>query len=564
MEKIWLKNWPQDLPKEMVYPHGKKPVFEYLRLHAKKNPEKEAIVYYGKHISYRELDESSDRFANYLIGKGIKKGDRVGIFMGNCPQYVIAIFGIHKMGGVVCPISPMFKELELKYQVNDSELSCLVTLDIYMPIVNNIKKDIPTVKSIVVTNYNDYLPAEPVMPLVEYMKIPRQNDAFIGVDDFMEVLKTADSTPPTVDIDMDNDISILEYTGGTTGLPKGAMLTHHANLFKPTGMARVRELNENSVEITCMPFFNIAGMTCMVGIVIFGGTNVLITQFDPLSALIAADRYKATSMYTAVPAFVQMIHHPDARKYDLSSFKIALATSFVISLNEKIAQQWSDLTDGCLLLEAAYGLSETHTADTFMPRQMVKYGSVGIPTFETEVKILDLNDKTKEVSIGEQGEIAIKNPGCMKGYWKKKEATEDTLVDGFVLTGDIGKVDEDGFLWWLGRFKEMIKVSGFSVFPEEVEALLNQHPAIMESAVIPVPDVRKGEVVKAFVVLRPEQKGIIEPDEIITWARKNMTPHKVPAYVEFREQLPKSGVKLLRRILRDEENEKRKADEQIS
>ena len=174
MEKNWLKSWPQDLPSELEYPHGKKPVFEYLRFYAKKFPEKEAIIYYGKTISYRELDESSNRFANYLISNGLKKGDRVGVFMGNCPQYIIAIFGVQKMGGVVCPISPMFKELELKYQVNDAELSCLVTLDIYMSIVNNIKNEIPTVKNIVVTNYNDYLPAKPVMPVADYMKIPRQ------------------------------------------------------------------------------------------------------------------------------------------------------------------------------------------------------------------------------------------------------------------------------------------------------------------------------------------------------------------------------------------------------
>ena len=331
------------------------------------------------------------------------------------------------------------------------------------------------------------------------------------------------------------------------------MLTHRANLFKPTAMAQVRELNENSIEITCMPFFNIAGMTCMVGIVIYGATNVLLTQFDPLAALIAADRYKATTMYTAVPGYVQMINHPDARNYDLSSFKIALCTSFVISLNEKIAQQWSELADGSILVEAAYGLSETHTADTFMPRHKVKYGSVGIPTFETDIKILDLDDKTREVPIGEQGEIAVKNPGCMKGYWKNEAATKETLVDGYVHTGDIGKFDEDGYLWWLGRLKEMIKVSGFSVFPEEVESLLNQHPDIAESAVIPVPDDRKGEVVKAFIVLKPERKGQVEPEEIIKWARSNMTPHKVPVYVEFRDELPKSGVKTLRRLLRDEE-----------
>jgi long-chain acyl-CoA synthetase len=181
---------------------------------------------------------------------------------------------------------------------------------------------------------------------------------------------------------------------------------------------------------------------------------------------------------------------------------------------------------------------------------------MGIPGYEAEFKIVDFDNKTRELPIGEEGEIALRNPGCMKGYWNKPEATAETLIDGWVFTGDVGRFDEDGYLYWLGRRKEMIKVSGFSVFPEEVESLLNQHPAVLENAVIPVPDAKKGEVVKSFIVLKPEYAGKITPEEIINWARENMSPHKVPVYVEFREDLPKQGVKLLRRILRDEEESK--------
>ena len=550
MEKIWLKNWPKDLPKELVYPQGKIPVFEYLRINAKESPNKTAIIFYGKEINYRELDQSSDRFANYLLNKGLRKGERVGIFMGNCPQYIIAVFGVHKMGGIVCPISPLFKEQELKYEINNALMTGLLTAGILFPLICNIKNEIPTVKFTVVTNYNDYLPSEPVMPVVEYMKIQKQ--PVTGTDDFMEIMKIEAPCPTVVSIDMEKDISLFEYTGGTSGLPKGAMLTHLAHLYKPLCIAQVRGLNEDSVELTCMPYFNIAGMTCMIGIVLYGATNICITQFESKAVLIAIERYQATSMYTAVPGYLMMMQHPDVKKYRLDSLKKSLTTSFVVSLNEKISQQWSELTGGCPLLEAAYGLSETHTADTFMPSHFVKYGSVGIPTYENEIQILDVNDKTKEVPIGEQGEITIRNPGCMKGYWNNKEATESTLVDGFVLTGDIGKFDEDGYLWWLGRFKEMIKVSGFSVFPEEVEAILNQHPDIVESAVIPVQDTKKGEVVKAFIVLKAERAGLVTSDEIMSWSKNNMASHKVPAYIEFRNELPKSGVKLLRRLLREE------------
>lgn len=551
-----MKHWPEALPKELVYPHGKIPIFEYLRINAKKHPDKAALIFYGREISYKELDDSSDRFANYLISQGLQKGDRVGLFMGNCPQYVIAHFGTQKMGGIVCPVNPMFKELELKYEVNDAGMSVLVTMDLYMPVVNNIINDSPTLKKVIFSNFNDYLPAEPTLPLLDYMKIPRK--PVKGADDFVEVIKNADSNPPVVEIDIMTDICLFEYTGGSTGLPKGAMLSHNAHLFKAVVTKHVSYLDENSVILSTMPYFHIAGMLFMISPIIAGATNVSCAQFDPLTALQAIDKYKVTYQYTAVPANVAMMSHPEAKNYDLSSLKLNLASSFVIALNEEISKQWYNFTNGCALLEGAYGLSETHTGDTLCPPQKIKYGSMGIPTFETEFKIVDPNNKSVELGVGEQGEIALRSPSCMNGYWNKPEATAETLIDGFVFTGDVGMIDKDGYLWWMGRFKEMMKVSGHSVFPEDVESLVNQHPAVMESAVISVPDAKKGEVVKVFIILHPNQKGKVTEQEIINWAKDNMTPHKAPAYVEFKDELPKSGVKLLRRILRDEEAAKSK------
>lgn len=555
MEKIWMKHWPEDLPKEVEFSEGKIPVFEHLRIHARKNPQKPAIIYYGKEISYQELDESSDRFANYLLDLGLVKGDRVGLFLGNSPQYIIAHFGVQKMGGIVCPCSPLFKEMELRYEVNDAGMKCLVTLDLYMPIVNNCLKDMPTLLSVVTTSFRDYLPEEPTLPLVDYMNIPKQQVP--GTQDFLELLTKWPAEAPVVKIDMDSDIALFEYTGGTTGLPKGAMLSHYSHLFKPSTTAMLCGINENSRVLTLMPYFNIAGMLFLLAPVLKGATNIIITQFDPLTALKAIDRYKVTFMYTAVPMNLAIMGHPEASKYDLSSLDLNLCTSFVVALDEKISKGWEAFTKGCELLEGAYGLSETHTADTFCPRQKIKYGSMGIPGFEAEFKIVDFDDKSRELPLGEEGEIALRNPGCMKGYWNKPEATASTLIDGYVHTGDVGRFDEDGYLYWLGRKKEMIKVSGFSVFPEEVETFLNQHPAVMENAVIPVPDAKKGEVIKSFVVLKPDSVGKVTAEEIITWARENMSSHKVPVYIEFRTELPKQGVKLLRRILRDEEEGKR-------
>ncbi|MCK5782830.1 MAG: AMP-binding protein [Desulfobacterales bacterium] len=558
MKKIWMKNWPDDMPKKVVFSEGERPIFEYLRLHAERTPDKIAIINYGREISYKELNEASDAFAAYLIDIGLQKGDRVGLFLGNCPQYIIAHFGIQKMGGIVCPCSPLFKEMELCYEVNDAGMKCLLTLDIFMPIVGNVLVKMPSLVSVVTTNFNDYLPDKPSLHLVDYMKIPGQE--IPGTTAFTEIILKYTGTPiPEVEIDLHSDVALLEYTGGTSGLPKGAILSHYAHLYKPSVANTLMGMTSESRVLTTMPFFNIAGMLFLVGPILRGATNILLTQFDPLSVLQAIDTYKATEWYSAVPMNLAVMNFPEADKYNLSSLKLNLCTSFVVSLNEKISKQWKEFTGGCLLLEGAYGLSETHTLDTFCPRHKIKYGSMGIPSFDEEFKIVDFKNKTKELPVGETGEIVLRNPGCMKGYWNKPEQTATTLIDGWIHTGDVGKFDEDGYLYWLGRQKEMIKVSGFSVFPEEVEALLNQHPAVLENAVIPVAHAKKGEVIKTFIILKPGFVSNIEPDDIIQWARKNVSSHKVPAYVEFRDELPKQGVKILRRILRDEETRKESA-----
>ncbi len=556
MEKIWMKHWPENMPRTVDFPEGRIPIFEYLRIHAARTPDKAAIINYGREITYKELDEASDSFAGYLMETGLRKGDRVGLFMGNCPQYIIAHFGIQKMGGIVCPCSPLFKERELSYEVNDAGMKCLLTLDIFMPIVGAVLKEMPTLLSVVTTNFNDYLPEEPALKVMDYMKIPKQE--IPGTKDFVEALSEFHGAfLPEVAIDMDNDIALFEYTGGTSGLPKGAMLSHFAHLYKPCAANTIMNITGDSRVLTTMPFFNIAGMLFLVGPVLKGATNILLTQFDPLSVLQAIDTYKATEWYSAVPMNLAVMGHPKASAFDLSSLKLNMCTSFVVSLDEKISKNWETFTKGCLLLEGAYGLSETHTLDTFCPRQKIKYGTMGIPSFEEEFKIVDFDDKSKELPIGSQGEIVVRNPGCMKGYWNNPEQTATTLIDGWVYTGDVGKFDEDGYLYWLGRYKEMIKVSGFSVFPEEVEALINQHPAVLENAVIPVHDPKKGEVIKSFIILKPEFEEKITPEEIIAWSKKSMSSHKVPVYIEFRKELPKQGVKLLRRILRDEEAEKK-------
>ena len=288
--------------------------------------------------------------------------------------------------------------------------------------------------------------------------------------------------------------------------PKGPCSVSYAALFKTAAVCAIAGITKDTVSLVSMPVFHIAGMVAGMNSCIYAGaTQVLFTQFDMVATMEAIQRYKANFWYSAVPMNVGIMMHPAGRSYDMSSMKLCLTSSFGITLTEEISRQWEAFTGGGLLIEGAYGLSETHTADTYVPRDKVKYGTMGIPGFEADFKIVDLADRTREMPLGESGEITLKNPGVFKGYWKKPEETANTLIDGWVYTGDVGKFDEDGFLYLLGRAKEMIKVSGFSVYPEEVELMLNKYPGVAQSAVIGIPDPQKMEVVKAFIVMNPER-----------------------------------------------------------
>jgi long-chain acyl-CoA synthetase len=549
MDNIWMKHWPQDLPTKISFDQGEIPLHDYLRCQAKKMPDKPAIIFYGRDITYGELDLASDRFAAYLLSKGIVKGDRVGVFLLNCPQYAIAHFGIQKIGAIVCPCSPLFKELELEYELNDAGIEVLVSLDLFMPVVQKVLAK-TGLRQVVTTNLNDYLPDQPSLPLIDHMKIPKQ--PIPGTDDFLEIVSKGEVSLPSVAIDMKNDIGLLQYTGGTTGLPKGCMLSFYAALFKTASTAGIAGMTQDSVCLVTMPIFHIAGMLAGMNSCIYaGGTQVLLTLFDVKTAAQAISKYQADFWYSAVPMNVGIMADPGCKEYDLSSLKLCLTSSFGIQLTREIAEQWKGYTKGGLLVEGAYGLSETHTADTFVPRHYIKYDTCGIPGPDAQFKILDLEGSGQEMAQGEAGEIILKNPGVFKGYWNKPDETASTLIDGWVHTGDIGKFDADGYLCLLGRVKEMIKVSGFSVYPEEVEMLLNAHPQVVQSAVIGVEDPVKGEVVKAYIILG--QGSDLNEQGLISWAKEHMSAYKCPRYVEFREVLPTLATgKLLRRKLKEE------------
>jgi len=356
----------------------------------------------------------------------------------------------------------------------------------------------------------------------------------------------------TEKVDIRNDVGLMVFTSGTTGRPKPAMLTYGNALFKTAAAAQGYTMASEDVTLASAPLCHITGMLMGLNIPVYSGHEcVLLTRFDPETAISAIEMYKVNKMYTIAPMNAAILHHPGIENRDLSSLEINMATSFGMTIDEKMAEAWEKLTNGCLLFEASYGLSETHTLDTMMPLDGIKYGTCGIATFETEIRIVDL-DTGKDLSPGEQGEVAIKSPGVFKGYLNRPEATKKTLKDGWVFTGDIGTVDEQGYLHFEGRVKEMIKSSGFSVFPEDVESLLSDHPAIYQSAVIGMPVTGKGEQVKAFIVLKPEHKNKVTENDLIEWSKKKMAAYKYPREIEFLDQLPvTSSGKVLRRLLKE-------------
>ena len=532
---------------------GEMPLHEYLRHHARTQPGHAAFIWYGREIGYAELDRASDAFAALLHSLGVAAGDRVALYMGNCPQYIIAHFGIQKLGAIVGPCGPLFKAHELRYQLDDLGAKVIVAARHLAPIVEEVRAE-TAIAHVFLTGHADMLPADPPIALPDELRADRQATATPppGTRDLLEALEAfRDVAPPSHAPDLD-EVALMTYTSGTTGMPKGAMLSLRNALFKTAVTADGNDVRGDDVMLAIAPMYHIAGMLVGIDVTVYAGaTTVLMHRFDPLAVLQAIDRHRVTWWYSMAPMNLAVMEHPEAARYDVSSLRINPATSFGITLTEPLARRWAEFTGGCPTFEFAYGLSETHTCDTWMPVDAVRWGTQGRPMPGVEIRIID-PDTGLDRPRGELGEIIVRSPGSFKGYWNKPEATAKTLRDGWVHTGDMGRIDEAGYLSFVGRFKEMIKVSGYSVFPEEVETILIRHPAIRQAAVLGIPDPRRGEAVRAYVVKEPG--AAVQAEEIIAWARENMATYKAPREVRFRDALPATGAgKVLRRLLREED-----------
>ncbi|MGG3467184.1 AMP-binding protein [Neobacillus pocheonensis] len=551
MVKTVRPYWPKQVPTQLTYLQGEKPLVEYLEQHGKQRPNETAYIFYGNKITWVKLLDSVNRFSSYLRKKGVKKGSCVALYLQNCPQYIIAHFAIQKLGGIVVPLNPMFKENELAYYLEEAPIEGIIVGSEGFPLVKKAIEKVRPLNFVVTANYDDFLPDQTEWKFPEEFIFPKQT--FPEADDFYEILQTEMPVDVKVNVNLWNDVGLMVFTSGTTGRPKGAMLTYGNALFKAAASSQANGITGDEILLASAPLCHIAGMLMGLNTPIYSGRPcVLFIRFDPLATVEAIEKYRVSYWYSIAPMNWAILQIPGIAERDLSSLKTNLATSFGVQVTKDLSDKWKTITNGSILYEAAYGLSETHTCDTFMPRERIKFGSCGIPVYDTEIRILNL--ETGEVQpTGKQGEIVVKNPGVFKGYLNRSNATAETLKDGWVHTGDVGYLDEEGYLFFIGRVKEMIKSSGYSIFPEDVEALLNLHPAIRQSAVIGIPDPIKGEVVKAFVVLKDSAAENPTPSDIIKWSKENMAAYKYPRYVVIKEQLPATpSGKVLRKLLKED------------
>ncbi|WP_142827672.1 AMP-binding protein [Planococcus soli] len=551
-EKPWLAHYPPEIPHTLTYPSM--PVQEYLTKAYEKYPQKVAIHFMGKELSYEELYQSSMKFANYLQKIGIKKGDRVSIMLPNCPQAVISFYGILYAGGVVVMTNPLYTEREIAYQMKDSGARAIISLDILFPRISKVIKE-TDLENVIITGIKDYLtfPKNLVYPFIQ----KKQYGMTVKVEHrgvnhlFTEIMKTSQPFVVETPFDFEEDLALLQYTGGTTGSPKGVMLTHKNIISNATmcdnWLYKCKKGEETIMGI--IPLFHVYGLTTVLILsVMLGNKMVLLPKFDPETALKTINKQKPTLFPGAPTLYIGLMNHPDIAKYDLSSIEACLSGS--APLPAEVQEKFEKLTGGKLV--EGYGLTETspvsHSNLVWGER---KKGSIGFPYPDTDCKIFQTGT-TDPVPNGEIGEIAIKGPQVMKGYWNKPEETAATIVDGWLLTGDLGYMDDEGNFFIVDRKKDMIIAGGFNIYPREIEEVLYEHEAIQECVVAGIPDPYRGETVKAYIVLK--EGYTVTEEELDTHCRENLASFKVPRIYEFRKELPKTAVgKILRRSLVDEE-----------
>jgi long-chain acyl-CoA synthetase len=498
-------------------------ITEILQKTAQRLPDKMAFYFDDQGTMYKDLQNLAESCALGLQRVGVKKGDRVAIFAPSSLEFIIAWFGAVRLGAVVIPVNIMLKARESKYILENAEVHTLIVHQSQVDMVNSFRSSLPFLKNSVV--------------------VGKQPPA--GSRSFADLISEGPSRAMMV-VCAPDDTATMIYTSGTTGFPKGAMITH-ANLYSNVqGIIEALHLDENMIRVSVTPLFHAMGLTVnMLAVTTLGATAIIQAKLDFEEFLKANEKYRATMISGAPALHYLLAYDPRTEKYDLFSWKVAMSGSapLPVEVLRKFEEKFK------IPMIEAYGLTEVTTAATANPFSGVrKPGSVGLPLRDLEVKIFD--DQDRDVPVGEVGEIVIRGPAVMKGYYNNPQATAETLRGGWLHTGDLGKMDEDGYVYILDRKKDMIICSGYNVYPREIEELLHTHPAVLEAAVIGIPDPKRGESPMAFIILRPGQK--IKQEELIQFCRDNLAAYKVIKAVKFMEEFPRNpNRKVLKRELRE-------------
>ncbi len=545
VEPVWRRHYEGGVPYSLEYPEYVVP--DFLEESARTHPRRAMLVFAGRRLSYAHVNALADRFAGGLLSLGVRPGDRVVIQLPNCPQFPIAFYGALKAGAVAVPVNPLYRGQDLAGILADSGARVLVTLSKFYPAVREVRGDAP-VEKVVVTGIKEYLPAR-LRALFTLFKERKEGHAFPRGEDvlsFQEVLRLGAHVGGARREPW--DLAVLQYTGGTTGTPKAAMLTHRnlvANALQaihwfPT-LRRGKE-----VFAAALPFFHVYGLTGALNApVAWAATIVLFPQFNAREVLQGVARYQVT-FFPGVPAmYVAMNHLKDLARHPLSSVKLFFSGAAPLPLEVK--ERFERLSGGTVV--EGYGLSEASPITHVNPGYgLQKAGSIGIPVPDTEARIVDLETGERELGPGEEGELLVRGPQVMKGYWNRPEETAAALRGGWLHTGDVARVDEDGYFFIVDRKKDMVCVGGFNVYPREIEDLLYRHPAVKEAAVAGVLHPVRGETLVAYVVPRDE----VKPSQIVAFCREHLPPYKVPRKVRIVEAIPKTLIgKPLRRAIRE-------------
>jgi long-chain acyl-CoA synthetase len=551
MDQPWLKFYDDDVPRTLTYPSITIP--DLLRQTAEKHADQIATVFVGGRLSYAQLMQQVDRVAAALHAMGVRKGDRVAIMLPNCPQTIISYYAVLSIGAVTVLTNPLYVEKELEHQWGDSDVKAAIFLDIFWPKVETVSKDL-NIELLITTGVHEYMSfVKGVLAPIElrrqgrWVEIPKAS----GVHQFKDLVHSRRRKPQDIDLSPD-DLACLQFTGGTTGVPKGAMLTHN-NLVASVHQIRQFLLAEhNEAEdkaIAIMPIFHVYGMNGVMNLAVRLAATQLLLPRPEIKDVIDAIVNERPTFFLGIPAlYVAINNYPTIDKIDLTSIKACFSGGAPLPV--EVIEEFENRT-GARIAEA-YGLTETASVTHVNPRKgLRKYGSIGVPIVGTEAKIVDVDDPSLEVALGEPGELLVRGPQVMTGYWNRPDETAKVLQDDWLRTGDIATMDEDGYFYIVDRKKDLILTAGFNVYPREVEEVLYKHPKILEAAVIGLPDTMRGEKITAYVTLRPGETATVA--EIRAYCREHLAPYKQPRRVIFQDDLPKSMAgKVLRRQLREE------------